>query len=129
MTVNVEIIKRQSKTTLKALYYLPQDITDALLGRRNALTPPRRLMPVGDGDFKKTGDGFFKYFVELGGLKPNHRVLEVGCGIGRIAVPLTNLLTVGNYEGFDIIPRSIEWCNKMISRRYTNFHFQHAERL
>lgn len=30
------------------------------------------------------------------------------------------------YEGFDILPQSIEWCEQNITTRYPNFHFQVA---
>jgi len=88
--------------------------------------PPEDLSLLG-GDFRKTGDEFFKYFVELTGLKPDHKVLDVGCGIGRMAIPLTKYLTNGSYEGFDIINRGIKWSNKVIARRYSNFHFHLAD--
>lgn len=122
-----ETLKRQIKTLVKDLYYLPLDIIDSLSGKRDEYTPPRRLIFVGNGDFRKQGDEFLKYFIELGGLKPTHRILDVGCGIGRMAIPLTKFLTTGSYEGFDIIPRGIKWTNKQISSKYPNFHFQLAD--
>ena len=69
---------------------------------------------------------FFQYFVQLGGLKPDENVLDVGCGIGRMAVPLTKYLK-GVYEGFDIGPEAIKWCQDNISRRYPKFYFQVAD--
>lgn len=118
-----KILNHTAKTLLKDLYYLPFDVMDSISGKRDEFTPPRRLIFVGDGDFRKTGDEFFRYFTELGGLKPNHKVLDVGCGIGRMAVPLTNFLTTGSYEGFDIVRQGISWSNRVISKRYPNFHF------
>jgi ubiquinone/menaquinone biosynthesis C-methylase UbiE len=109
------------------IYYLPFEIKDSLSGKRDKFTPPRRLIFIGGGDFRKIGDEFFKYFVELGGLKPDHKVLDVGCGIGRMAVPLTKFLTNGSYEGFDIVHKGIKWSNKTISTRYPNFRFQLAD--
>ena len=52
-------------------------------------------------------------------------VLDVGCGIGRAAIPLTRFLSEkGRYEGFDIVPAGIDWCKDKISKRYNNFNFQ-----
>jgi len=101
---------------------------DLLLGRRDELTPPRRMIFVGNGDFKKIGEEYLRYFIEICGLKPDERVLDVGCGIGRMAVPLTKYLNKkGSYEGFDIVPNGIKWCRKRISSKYPNFHFQLAD--
>lgn len=53
-------------------------------------------------------------------------MLDIGSGIGRMAVPLLDYLT-GQYEGFDIVPSGITWCQKHISTRYPNFRFQLAD--
>jgi ubiquinone/menaquinone biosynthesis C-methylase UbiE len=83
---------------------------------------------VGDGDFEKIGQEFKRYFIELANLQPNNRVLDVGCGIGRIAIPLTDYLSLeGEYWGFDIAEKGIEWCQSRISQKFSNFHFQHSD--
>ncbi len=82
---------------------------------------------MGDGDFEATGDEFLRYFVDLGGLKPDDRVLDVGCGVGRMARPLTKYLGRGSYEGIDIVPRGIQWAQRHITGRYPSFRFQLAD--
>lgn len=58
------------------------------------------------------------------GLTPEGNILDIGCGIGRLAVPLTRYLgNQGRYEGFDIVKTGIDWCNKNIASKYPNFHF------
>jgi len=112
---------------LKQVYYFPFDTFDLVLGRRDELTPPRRMISIGGGDFTATGKEFLRYFKGFGNLKPSESVLDVGCGIGRMAIPLTRfLIRHGSYEGFDIVKRDIDWCIKNISSKYTNFHFQWA---
>jgi SAM-dependent methyltransferase len=116
------------KQNLRFLQRLSLDAKDLILGRRRGeLVPPHYLNFVGDGDFEQTGQEFLRYFIELGRLKPEDRVLEVGCGIGRMAGPLTKHLVTGSYEGIDIVPRGIRWASQHISSRYPNFRFQLAD--
>ena len=66
--------------------------------------------------------------VELGDLKASDRVLDIGCGPGRLAVPLTRYLDdAGSYDGLDIIPESIDWCRENISKRDERFRFHLAD--
>jgi len=97
-------------------------------GRRDPLVPPRGVHKVGDSDFLWTGDLFFGYFVDLCKLQPDERILDVGCGTGRIARPLLDYLhEPGEYEGLDVAPDAIKWCKKRISSRYPHFRFQLAD--
>ncbi len=112
---------------LKRVLLLPMDGADLLLGRRKEFVPPRYLNFAGGGAFEVIGDEFLKYFVDLGGLSPAHRVLDVGSGIGRMARPLTRYLASGSYEGIDIVPQGIDWCQRNISTCYPNFRFQLAD--
>jgi SAM-dependent methyltransferase len=122
-----QLVPTRARSVLRKLYYLPLDAIDTLRGRRDPLTPPRRLIFVGDGDYRKIGQEFLEYFVELGRLQPTDHVLDVGSGIGRMAAPLTRVLTSGRYEGFDIVPEGVEWCTRQITARFPNFRFQLAD--
>jgi SAM-dependent methyltransferase len=83
---------------------------------------------IGPGDFTAIGEEFLGYFKSLGGLQPHERVLDVGCGIGRMAIPLTRYLDPrGSYEGFDIVGEGISWCQKRITPRFSRFRFLHAD--
>ena len=78
------------------------------------------LQFVGSGDYERVGAVFLDYFIKLGGLEPRHRVLDIGCGVGRMAVPLTGYLSnEGSYEGVDIVPEGIEWCTNNLSTRFS----------
>jgi len=105
------------------------DIADDLSGRRPPLTPPRRLwslVTTGANDFHTSGKDFRDLLVAYG-LKPHHHVLDVGCGIGRLAVPLTGYLdAAARYEGFDIMPAAIRWCAR-VTAAHPNFRFQLAD--
>ncbi len=108
----------------RRLYYLPADTIDGMLGRRPEGVPPRGKIFTGPGDYVKLGEKFLTYFQQLGGLKPNDAVLDIGCGIGRMAVPLTGFLSKeGSYDGFDIVKSGIDWCNTHIAQKHPNFRF------
>jgi SAM-dependent methyltransferase len=113
---------------LRKIYYFPQDCLGNVFKRKGALQPPRSLISVGDGNFDQIGREFLGYFTSIGGLQPNERVLEIGCGIGRMAIPLTTYLNeTGSYDGFDITRAEIEWCKKNITPRFANFNFQRID--
>jgi SAM-dependent methyltransferase len=94
---------------LRPLTSLKLRVQDLL--ERDPLVPPRRLQHVGPGDFAATGDEFLRHLIELAGLQPHERVLDVGCGIGRLARPLADFLDErGSYAGFDVNPVAVGWC-------------------
>jgi SAM-dependent methyltransferase len=99
------------------------------LGNGKSLMPPKKLInAVAGGDFEAVGNEFLGYFIKYGGLKPGHRVLDVGCGCGRMAVPLMKYLSnEGSYEGFDIMGVAIDWCQRHIAAQDSRFHFQQAD--
>jgi SAM-dependent methyltransferase len=136
--VNAERYNASMPTTLKRL--LPPPVRRVLRNSQGAILdlidaargldlPPHRLRGfVGDGDFTATGEEHLRYFIEYGKLRPDHKVLDVGCGIGRMALPLTHYLSAqGEYDGFDPTPAGVNWCTEHISSRFPNFHFTVAD--
>jgi SAM-dependent methyltransferase len=104
------------------------EAVDRFSARTKELVPPATLNRSGDGDFREVGEEFFGYFKNLGGLRPDETVLDVGCGIGRMAVPLTQYLSrASKYEGFDITGPQVRWCRHRISSRHPNFSFRVAD--
>ncbi len=79
---------------------------------------------VGDGDYVAIAAEFLDYFVRLGGLEPHHQVLDIGCGIGRMAAGLACYLDParGRYLGFDPVERGIAWCRRAFAN-YPHFRF------
>ena len=74
------------------------------------------------------GKQFFGHFVELCGLRPDARVLDVGCGGGGPATYLAEYLSsAGEYHGFDVRPLKIDYCRRTLGAAHPNFHFQCAD--
>jgi SAM-dependent methyltransferase len=62
------------------------------------------------------------------GLAAGQSALEIGCGIGRDAIPLIDILgPSGSYLGVDITRPSIEWCQQHITAKHKNFTFHHFD--
>ncbi|MEA2266189.1 MAG: hypothetical protein QOE27_1772 [Solirubrobacteraceae bacterium] len=100
------------------------DLVEGALVGRDALRPPRRLQSVGHGDFRAVGEIVLAQLIEVGGLAPTDRVLDVGCGTGRTAVPLAGFLDGGTYAGFDVSRPAIDWCRSSVAARHPNFSFR-----
>ena len=120
-------IVRSGRRAWQRVSAFPADAFDAWR-YPTRLLPPRSLRFVGDGDFETIGAEFLQHFVSLGGLEPQHHVLDVGSGVGRMAVPLTAfLLPAASYDGFDIVGAGVSWCRRRITPRFPHFRFHHAD--
>jgi len=96
------------------------------------LQPARRADPwnlvhnVGGGDFQA------RVAMCLGealgaGLRPNDRVLDIGCGVGALAEALrTRLGPEGGYVGFDVSAEAIAYCRRRFGS-LPAFRFEHAD--
>lgn len=116
------------KKIIKSTFYGLQDLKDKLLGNYDSKYPPRKLNYVGSHDFKKVGDEFFGHFKSLGGLQLSDSVLDIGSGVGRMALPLTEYLnSESRYFGFDIDRRGVDWCQENITPKHPKFQFEYAD--
>lgn len=97
--------------------------------RPEELVPPGNLsICFGGGDFLGIGKRLVQRLIDWGGLLPSERVLDVGCGVGRAAVPLTDYLSEqGSYEGMDTYPFGIEWASENITPHFPNFRFRFVD--
>jgi len=112
----------------KALIKLASNNKRSFYNRANGLVPPPSKVLHGTDGYLNTGREFFEYFIRFGGLKASHKVLDIGCGTGRMAVPLTTFLdNSGSYDGIDVIKEDINWASESIGKKYTNFNFHQID--
>ena len=84
-----------------------------------------KLTGGGADTFDKIANEHIQIISDLVGINPHWNILEIGCGIGRDAIPLGEILSpTANYVGVDIEAASIDWCNQNIGKRHPNFRFE-----
>jgi SAM-dependent methyltransferase len=95
--------------------------------------PARRAEPwavahnVGDGDFVAAGAQIRRNLIDHAGLSPGDRVLDIGCGAGRVAEQLSPILAeAGGYLGFDISRAGIQACRRRFAGR-PHMAFEHLD--
>jgi len=78
-------------------------------------------------DFRASGDAIAAELVQYGGLKPSDRVLDIGCGNGRITRPLRDFLDAdASYLGFDLSKVAVAGCQRRFGGD-PRFSFHHAD--
>jgi ubiquinone/menaquinone biosynthesis C-methylase UbiE len=93
---------------------------------RSDPVPPQELFRHRD-DYLAVAQRMFDLLVDLTGVGPDDRVLDVGCGAGRLATPLARYLGPdGSYEGFDNNAERIAWCNEHIGGLHPHMRFSVA---
>ncbi|MGC9998549.1 MAG: class I SAM-dependent methyltransferase [Bryobacteraceae bacterium] len=109
---------------------LPDFILRAFTGRLH--WPPYSLRAfVGGANFDTVGHWFLEEFRGLGLLQERGRILDIGCGCGRIAFALAMDAAVRKleieYDGMDIDRANIQWCQRHITPRNASFRFYLAD--
>jgi SAM-dependent methyltransferase len=120
--------KRLGSGLRRGVYRLATPL-DRIVRRRDPLLPPAhlRIYYYGTWDpraFARACD--IRIELISRGLQPEHRVLDIGCGIGNLAIGLREYLR-GGYDGVDIHPDAIAWCQQAISPRHPAFRFHRAD--
>ena len=107
----------------------PLDYVARLLTCKADLPPLHLRRYVGPlRSFEASGAEFMGHLRTLAELRPDERVLDIGCGCGQMALHLEKYLDEkGSYVGVDIHGPSIRWCRKKIASRRSNFEFAHID--
>lgn len=91
---------------------------------RSLIPLPTEQQVATIGEYFIVGQEFLPYLIQLGSLQPCHDILDIGCGLGRMAYSLAYyLLPSARYEGFDLTANNIDFATHTISTRFSNFHF------
>ncbi len=109
----------------RRVFYMPSDVINYLRNGKSKY-PAKGLIFTGSGDFEKEGNQIVAELLSKKFVKADSKVLDIGCGIGRIAIPLTDVISLkadGEYHGFDIVERGIKWCKENIKSKYPHFNF------
>lgn len=88
------------RTLLSSIIKSKQEKRHALVGASNV--------------WKQARDFQFKFLRDQG-LKPNHTLMDIGCGTLRGGIPLIEYLETGNYYGMDVRDEVLEEGSKEIS--------------
>lgn len=108
----------------RKLYYLPIDLYESLAGKRHPLAPKKGDIYIGAGDFIEQGQHQLQLLKTYIDLRSTDKVLDIGSGIGRTAVALTQYLgSPGSYDGFDVVEKGVKWCQKKITTKFPDFRF------
>ncbi|MGI3186307.1 SAM-dependent methyltransferase [Nioella aestuarii] len=89
--------------------------------------PPRVLNYAADGDFLAQGDALVRHIERDIDLEPGTRVLDIGCGIGRLATALARNRSGLIYAGFDVVEYGILWCRKAVPEQAGDYRFDHVD--
>lgn len=122
-------LPRRLRRWLDTLLLDPPDALRRAFGAAPRLPPPSLRRWVGAEDFLAEGRWFVAELRRRGVLADGTRCLDLGCGCGRLALPLAEDgdPTVALYRGFDVDARCIRWCRRHIERHHPAFRFDHAD--
>lgn len=124
-------LSAKQRFALRKIYYFPVDTWDYLTGNTHKYVPARGSIYTGSPADAKTFVAQSYHQLQLLKdhikLQPDDTVLDIGSGIGRTAISLTDYLTPnGRYEGFDVVKDGVEWCQSKIQRDFAHFRFTYV---
>jgi SAM-dependent methyltransferase len=110
------------------------DAASIVLSREELLPPFSMRRTIGESrwqlrgeEFVIQGNHFVQKLIEDAGLRPDSKVLDLGSGCGRIAIPLTKVLgAAGAYVGLEPMEELVRWCSREVTPCFPNFEFRHC---
>lgn len=77
-----------------------------------------------DSFYLKSAEGEARRLIDNLQCTKKSRILDVGCGQGRLPIGILRLIGEVDYTGIDLHRNSIEWCKKYIGRANPSFKFK-----
>lgn len=109
----------------------PDAVIRRLRGRSHWPPYSLRAFVGGAQGFDQVGEWFCGELLRLGLLNRGTRVLDIGCGCGRVAYTLATDRRLDSlqirYTGMDIDRASVDWCSRNIATANSRFSFYHAD--
>lgn len=100
----------------------------------NIPLPPKRLRLCGglfhdDQYFIESGLRDVEMLIRETSLPSGARILDLGCGAGRLAIGFINAFGASSYDytGLDVAREQLEWCSSNIGQRHPHFTFFHLD--
>jgi SAM-dependent methyltransferase len=115
------------RNTVRMCVYFPVDVYESVTRKSHSLIPPRGMRFNDTSTYISAGKKGLAEIIDACSLQPHHRVLDVGCGSGSVALPLLSYLQQGSYDGFDIVPSWVLWCQKHITAANPRFRFEFVD--
>jgi len=78
-------------------------------------------------EFEEVGTVYSNLVMNFLGTKHTLKVLDLGCGVGKLALAFANCYSTCDYIGIDISKQAITWCCENISEKFPNFTFYHLD--
>ena len=95
--------------------------------------PPTRMRQCtaefrDDAYFVASAEREVHRLVEHCGLNSESRILEIGCGSGRLPVGLISIdQSIERFIGVDVDVKAIRWCERWIAAKHPTFQFAHID--
>jgi SAM-dependent methyltransferase len=99
------------------------------------MSTPVNPLPIPDGSLHDVGPDTARLgrakrqlaLLQHWGLTPQSDLLEIGCGVGRLAYQLASFLNGGRYAGFDLSKPAISWLDANYAPLRPDFRFDHVK--
>ncbi len=110
--------------------YVFADALDRLKPQRDEVgLPPKTLQRLnGSRDFDEMGRAIAIDVAACTGMGKGSRVLDVGCGVGRFAIPCAEIIGPGGtYDGIEVVGEAVSWCRRRVTPIHPNIRFHRAD--